>query len=137
MPSLCSDGNVNSGQVSSDSLNKSFSLQTPAYDFVIQNKSVCSNAFITCTVDIHFTQQVSSYPGEVTQLTLLSYDEQNFPTSESYRISTGLSYQQISVCAFSRSRYIFTFYDRESHLSLALQLVQYVPLSQHFRFNIM
>ena len=38
--SLCSDGNVNSGQISSDSLKKSFSIQTPAYDFTIQTKSV-------------------------------------------------------------------------------------------------
>ena len=46
-----SDGNVNSGQVSSHSLNKSFSLQTPAYDFAIENRSV-SDAFYTCAVDI-------------------------------------------------------------------------------------
>ncbi|XP_065897652.1 uncharacterized protein [Dysidea avara] len=94
------DGNVNSGQVSSDSLNKSFSLQTPAYDFVIQNKSV------------------SSYPGEVTQLTLLSYDEQNFPTSESYRISTGLSYQQISGISFEFSPSARTVRPIESTFSI-------------------
>ncbi|XP_065907815.1 uncharacterized protein [Dysidea avara] len=55
-----SDTNVNTGHSEVDTFNKTLAVQTPAVNFVIQNSSMVS------------------YPGKVEQLTILSYDEQDF-----------------------------------------------------------
>ncbi|XP_065919889.1 uncharacterized protein [Dysidea avara] len=61
-------GNTNTGHDIVSSTDESLALQTPAVDFVLLNQSI------------------KAFPGEMIKLVILSFDEQNYPTSDTIQI---------------------------------------------------